>query len=85
MTLRDIEITIKKGELVCIIGDVGAGKSSFLNAIIGELIYTNQTFLDQNSGKPMEDSFIEEMTAHGNQEIPLHEAPIVISESMSLV
>ena len=33
----------------------------------------------------MEDSFIEAMTAHGNQEIPLHEAPIVISESMSLV
>ena len=85
MTLKDIEITIKKGEFVCIIGDVGAGKSSFLNAIIGELIYTKQTFLDQNSEKTMEDSFIETMTAHGNQEVPLQEAPIVISESMSFV
>ena len=85
MTLKDIEITIKKGEFVCVIGDVGAGKSSFLNAIIGELIYTKQTFLDQNSEKTMEDSLIEAMTAHGNQEVPLQEAPIVISESMSFV
>ena len=56
-----------------------------MNAIIGELIYTKQTFLDQNSEKTMEDSFIEIMTAHGNQEVPLQEAPIVISESMSFV
>ena len=83
--MKDIEITIKKGEFVCVIGDVGAGKSSFLNAIIGELIYTKQTFLDQNSEKTMEDSLIEAMTAHGNQEVPLQEAPIVISESMSFV
>ena len=39
-------MTIKKGEFVCIIGDVGAGKSSLLNAIIGELMYTTQEFYE---------------------------------------
>ena len=27
--LKDINLTIKKGEFVCIIGEVGSGKSSF--------------------------------------------------------
>ncbi|TPX38128.1 hypothetical protein SmJEL517_g00165 [Synchytrium microbalum] len=35
--LHDIDVAIEKGSLVAIIGTVGAGKSSFLNAIIGEM------------------------------------------------
>ena len=30
---------IEKGEFVCVVGDVGAGKSSLLHAIIGDMIY----------------------------------------------
>lgn len=30
---------MRKGEFVCIIGDVGAGKTSLLKSIIGDLIY----------------------------------------------
>jgi ABC-type multidrug transport system fused ATPase/permease subunit len=30
ITLKNIDISIKKGELVCVIGDVGSGKSSLL-------------------------------------------------------
>ena len=30
ITLKDINLQIKKGEFVCIIGDVGSGKSSLL-------------------------------------------------------
>ena len=76
-------ITIKKGEFVCIIGDVGAGKSSLLNAIIGEMIYTTPSFFNQHAQDRMGDSFIENLTDHGNEEIPV--SPIVISESISLV
>jgi ABC-type uncharacterized transport system ATPase component len=36
--LKDIDLEIKKGEFVCIIGNVGAGKSSIISAIIGDLI-----------------------------------------------
>lgn len=38
VVLKDIELQVKKGEFVCIIGDVGAGKSSLLSSIIGDLI-----------------------------------------------
>ena len=37
--LRDIDLTIQKGEFVCVVGDVGSGKSSLLHAIIGDMIY----------------------------------------------
>lgn len=36
-TLTDIEFTAYKGELSCIVGRVGAGKSSFLQTILGDL------------------------------------------------
>ncbi|EKD20282.1 uncharacterized protein L3040_007291 [Drepanopeziza brunnea f. sp. 'multigermtubi'] len=35
--LEDINFTASKGELTCIVGRVGAGKSSFLQAILGDL------------------------------------------------
>lgn len=36
-TLEDITFTVKKGELVAIVGSVGSGKSSLLSALLGEL------------------------------------------------
>ena len=38
LNLRDINLTVKKGEFVCIIGEVGSGKSSLLNAILNNMI-----------------------------------------------
>ncbi|KAI0725334.1 metal resistance protein YCF1 [Fomitopsis betulina] len=39
-TLEDINLAVRKGDLVGILGRVGAGKSSLLSAIIGEMIRT---------------------------------------------
>lgn len=36
-TLRNLNVTIKAGELVAVVGPVGCGKSSFLSAILGEM------------------------------------------------
>ncbi|KND92339.1 Metal resistance protein YCF1 [Tolypocladium ophioglossoides CBS 100239] len=36
-TLMDIDYTAYKGELSCVVGRVGAGKSSFLQSILGDL------------------------------------------------
>ena len=41
MTLRDIDLEFYRGEFVCVIGDVGSGKSSLLNSLIGDLIYVS--------------------------------------------
>ena len=38
IVLKDINLEIKKGEFVCIIGEVGSGKSSLLQAILNNLL-----------------------------------------------
>lgn len=39
-TLQDIDLTVKKGDLIAVIGRVGDGKSSLLGAILGEMTKT---------------------------------------------
>ncbi|CAG7727265.1 unnamed protein product, partial [Allacma fusca] len=36
-TLRNINLRVKKGSLVAVVGTVGSGKSSLLSAILGEM------------------------------------------------
>ena len=36
-----MDLTIKKGEFVCIIGEIGAGKSSLLSSLIGDMLAEN--------------------------------------------
>jgi len=40
--LKNLDLTIKQGEFVCIIGAVGSGKSSLLSTIIGDMIYAKE-------------------------------------------
>ena len=44
--LKNINITIERGSFVAIVGDVGSGKSSLIQSILGEMIY------DETSQKP---------------------------------
>ena len=37
LTLKDIDMTIKQGQLVAVVGRIGCGKSSLLRALLGEL------------------------------------------------
>ena len=48
LTLKNLNINIKHGEFVCIIGDVGSGKSSILSSIIGDLLYLSPKALLNN-------------------------------------
>lgn len=54
--LRDINVTINKGEVVCIIGPSGSGKSTFLRCVNqletptgGEIIYKGENLLDKHA------------------------------------
>jgi len=39
LILKDINMTIPKGSFVAILGDVGSGKSSLFNSVLGEMVY----------------------------------------------
>ncbi|OQR70921.1 multidrug resistance-associated protein 1-like, partial [Tropilaelaps mercedesae] len=41
LTLRSLQIHVKRGELVAVIGRVGSGKSSLVSAILGEMYLEN--------------------------------------------
>jgi len=43
--LRELDLEIKRGELVIIIGEIGSGKSSLLNAMLGQLLYVPKSEL----------------------------------------
>ena len=46
--LHSLNVKVNKGEFVCIIGDVGAGKSSLFSALIGDLRYLTSDFFLKN-------------------------------------
>ncbi|KAJ3208336.1 Multidrug resistance-associated protein 4 [Dinochytrium kinnereticum] len=43
IVLQDLDVLLRDGELTAVVGTVGAGKSSFLNAILGEMEQTTTT------------------------------------------
>ena len=60
IVLKDIELTVKKGEFLCIIGKVGSGKSSLLNALMGDMTYVSDETLNEMGDKVLsEDTFKE--------------------------
>lgn len=47
MALESLNLKIMKGKFVCIIGDVGSGKSSLLSSIIGDMLYLTPELREQ--------------------------------------
>ena len=50
LVLKNLDLKIKKGEFVCIIGEVGSGKTSLLNSIIGDMIYVSDDMVKKIGG-----------------------------------
>lgn len=50
ITLKDINLQIKKGQFVCIIGDVGSGKSSLLSAMNGDMLCCSSGLMNKFKG-----------------------------------
>ena len=47
ITLKTIDLKIKRGEFVAVIGDVGSGKSSLFSSILGQMLYVDDTVISQ--------------------------------------
>ena len=71
LVLRDFGMQIKQGELVCIIGDVGSGKSSMLSAIIGDLLHLDRKFYENHMSEGLDNRLSEAVTFHAQQNIPM--------------
>jgi len=58
ISLKDLDIKVKKGSFVVIIGATGAGKTTLLNAMIGELIHMTDEAVKEVGGdytRPIKD------------------------------
>ena len=45
--LKSLNLTIYTGEFICIIGEVGSGKSSLISALLGDMIYVDDETLNE--------------------------------------
>lgn len=65
--MKNINLSVMKGKLVAIVGKVGAGKSSFLNAFIGEMKRTSGSVtLNGTVAYCSQNSWIQNMTLKDN-------------------
>lgn len=48
ITLKSIDLKVRRGEFVAIVGEVGSGKSSLISALIGDMIYIDNETVDYN-------------------------------------
>lgn len=86
MSLRDLNITIKRGEFVCIIGDVGAGKSSLLSALIGDMLCVPASYIEEAGNDRLEDSGVRKgLTSASKQSFNELSSPVHLSKEVSYV
>ena len=85
MAVGDLDLSVKQGEFVCVIGDVGSGKSSLLSAMIGDLLYANPQFMNEHASSRLNNILKRALTEHSQCEIGEAEAPIRLSETVAYV
>ena len=81
MTLKNISLQIMKGELIWVVGEVGAGKSSLISSIIGELLYLDNDTFNKYSMQSIDSWSKEVLNSVSNS----HKNIIRLNGSVSLV
>ena len=61
LLLKDINLQIMRGQFVVIIGEIGAGKSSLLASMIGEMLYVPDQIKKKYSDKQLNEPEIKQM------------------------
>ena len=52
--LKSLNLTIYSGEFICIIGEVGSGKSSLISCILGDMIAIDEDTINEIGDKLMD-------------------------------
>ena len=52
---------MKQGEFVCVIGDIGSGKSSLLSALIGDMWCMETAVIDELQNKDLDSEVLKEI------------------------
>jgi ABC-type phosphate/phosphonate transport system ATPase subunit len=61
--LKQVDLKIKRGEMVCVIGDVASGKSTLLRTIVGDTIFVPQSLIQDYKDKPCSGDLLEEFSS----------------------
>lgn len=80
--LKGMDFKIKKGEFVCVVGAVGSGKTSLLNAIAGNMLYMPQDEVKKYVGKEFKQDELYEL-AHKFGAAKIPDAPVKLSGSLA--
>jgi ABC-type lipoprotein export system ATPase subunit len=78
-----MSLSIKKGDFVCIIGDVGSGKSSVLNSLIGDLLFLEKDFYSVFKNMELNDYLSDRICQLSQETIPPSRTPIVFNQCYS--
>lgn len=82
IVLNDINIDLKPGSFTSIIGPVGAGKSSLLLALLGEMVYTK---LQSSTGESANTSNKQRITINPNKVISKNGRIVIITQTANLL
>lgn len=85
LMLKNIQLEVGQGEFVLIVGKIGAGKSSLLKTILGELMYVDPQYFKENCARPFEELDKIELIQLAKESLPKYKSPIVHSENISFV
>jgi len=75
---------VKKGQFICVIGDVGCGKTSLLRAILREMIYVDRKHIDASGEEEREQKYFDELQKTITSEV-IKDAPIKQQGTLSYV
>ena len=79
-----MSLQVKQGEFICVIGDVGSGKTSLLNCLTNDMLHTENIFYQRYCHETI-DEISDELLENSRQTFADYRAPVVLSQSVSLV
>jgi len=62
VTLKELDLSVKKGEFIAVVGDIGSGKTSLFKALIGEMINLQKDVLTKVIGSDSISTEVDEST-----------------------